>query len=79
MYHLFAGAGYYPTQGLGDYQDSYETLEEATEEGEKAITPEPGIYKWTHDWYSVITQTEAGKLEEVASGYKSQDGGYGSG
>lgn len=68
MFHLFAGQGYYPESGLGDYIGPYETLDEAEAEGKNKTAPR-GNFSWgEQDWYSVITESD-GRLVEVASGW----------
>lgn len=60
-YHLFAGASYYPSGALGDYLDSYGSLDEAVDAGRLSVR------RGHWDWWSVVVQNEAGRLEEVAS------------
>lgn len=61
MYHVFAGAQYYPSSGLGDYIDSYATLEEA-----RAAAMESR--SWV-DWWAIVVTTPEGKLSSIDSGY----------
>lgn len=72
-YHLFTGQGYYPQSGLGDYEDSFDTLSEAVDAGRvKCGDTKPDDYVgywYSDDWYSVIQEQE-GRLVEVASGWK---------
>jgi hypothetical protein len=51
---LFTGDDYYPAGGWGDFQDSYDTLIEATSA------------KTTGDWWHVIDATNG---EELANSY----------
>lgn len=60
--HLFAGQGYYPESGLGDYQGSYDTFEEADQWIKDDKAAERGS-----DWYCIIGVTEEGDLEELYS------------
>lgn len=69
-FHLFAGQGYYPQSGLGDYVGGFDSLEEAESAGEKVCGPKPDGHDgyWnSEDWYSVITERD-GVLVEVGWG-----------
>lgn len=70
MYHLFAGAGYYPMSGLGDYIAPFETEDEAVNTGKALTDYNPEKPYSGHDWYSVITE-QNGRFVEVSAGYKS--------
>ena len=45
-YWLFVGNFYYPSGGMKDFKESYNTYEEATKEGQRFIEKEP--LTWFH-------------------------------
>lgn len=69
MYHLFAGQGYYPSSGLGDYKGPYVVLEEAVDEAKRLTKKAEGFSYGIEDWYSILTENDEGHLVEVSFGY----------
>lgn len=63
MFFLFKGHTYYPSGGVGDYSDTYTTLEEAVMVAKELLA------KRACDWYSVVTLDENNKLVEIAYHY----------
>lgn len=49
-YALFAGSWYYPSGGMADFVDSYDSLEEAIKEAKRPdeIFPNDAKYDWAH-------------------------------
>lgn len=66
MYHLFVGDDYYPGAGVQDYVDAFEELADAEKFGKERVNE--SLY--SSDWWSVLSEDEYGRLEEVASGRK---------
>lgn len=69
MYHLFAGQGYYPMAGLGDYVGPRESLEDAIEEGRALLTRKPNRSWGEQDWFVVVAENEDGRLVELSYAY----------
>ena len=57
MYHLFAGVNYYPNGGPGDFIQSFESVEAATEHYEKNYKE----HGW--DWCNITDTTMKIKAE----------------
>lgn len=64
-YHLFAGEWYYPSGGLGDYQGSFDSVEDAIGAANAARVTWNGGSSPTHGWACVATE-QGGALVEVA-------------
>ena len=64
-YHLFTGDDYYPQAGLGNYQESFDSEDEAIEAGRSYIDKKRT--RFPDDWYYVIAEV-SGHLAMLASG-----------
>lgn len=63
-FHLFAGDYYYPSAGLGDYVNSFDSEEAAMDHVNVGQSREyPGSFSW--DWWSVVIEQD-GKLVQIA-------------
>lgn len=64
QFHVFVGARYYPSSGLGDYIGSYETLGESSSALRDRLLREQadgGLYYWG----CIVGHNDDGSLVEV--------------